>query len=94
VSVAVGQDRVSNARLRREFLERRAKGWLTSELVAERLGWRAPSGRPDGSRVLRQLGISVSHNTRGKPRRLPTVSSERAAELARAMNLDPVDCDL
>lgn len=92
MSVATRQGRISNARLRREFLERRAKGWLTSDLMAERLNWRAHTGKPDGSRVLRQLGVSISYNTYdGVPAKQRTVTVERAAELAGAMGLDPVD---
>lgn len=80
------KDKVANFRLRREFLERRELGWLTQDTVARRMGWLNKHGHPDGTRVLRVLGIVNGHNCRGLQRK---VARETAVKLAEALNVDP-----
>lgn len=85
--------RVSNRRLRVEFLDRSEKGWISARDVALRMDWLDPKGRPDGNRVLRQLGVNQTY-MHGRWYRLSSVMRDRAVLLAEAIGLDPVDVGL
>lgn len=82
-----GQFEVPTEPLRRAFQE----SGLTAYELAQRLGW----ARPDTGRVKRTLGLQLDHNGRGtNPRLRQTTSYERAAEIAIALGIDPVDVGL
>jgi len=82
-----GQFEVPVEPLRRAFEE----SGLTAYELAIRLGW----VQPDTSRVRRALGLRNDHNGRGTvPRLRQTTSYERAAEIAHALGIDPVDVGL
>jgi hypothetical protein len=97
--IATG-DRVPNAPLREAFL---ASG-LSAKVVAERLGWMrrpTPATRrrghlADDTRVRSALGLKRSAPSRHG--RVPTVRQtldyDVALQIARALDLDPVDVGL
>jgi hypothetical protein len=73
-----------------------ASGVSWSEL-ARRLGWfRLRAGRsvPDDMRVRRHLGLHPSYSHGAVYPRQRRVGSERAVELLRAANIDPMDVGL
>lgn len=84
---------VSNARLRSEYKRRHKLGWIDSHLVAVRLGWYTRKGKPDSSRVLRKLGMSISatHGVRGYQR---SMRPDVAARMAEAIGCDPFEVGL
>lgn len=86
-------DLVLNEGLREAFI----LSGLSPGEVARRLGWwRTEKGRrvPDGTRVLRVLGVRTVAGKRERGRRYRRVAYWTAERLARAIGVDPVDVGL
>lgn len=99
-----GTEYVPNDRLREAFLE----SGLTAQEVARRCGWfythragyvrrdgtRKQRTSPNGTEVRRVLGLKANGNYKGTQYVCKSLRYETALEIARALELDPVDVGL
>lgn len=79
-----------NEPLRKRYQELEAREGLTLGDVAVRCNWVSPKGKPDSTRVARQLGIV---GERGQPPKEHT-TVEYALKMCAALHLDPLDIGL
>lgn len=82
-------DLVEVAPIREAFL----RSGMTLSALALKVGWTRERGKPDTSRVGRQLGLMVALN-RGRVELRQRVHYDVAVLFVRAMDLYPVDFDL
>lgn len=91
MSVAVEappRETVPTAPFRERYYKLHQRGEINSDVVAERLEWYDSKGKPEGSRVLRSLGIAKDKRGLKESKRL---DYRNAVRFCRALDLDPFE---
>ena len=89
----VSEDWIDNAPIR-AAVEQAVAGGMTYSAICRALGWLKPNGSGDTSRLRRRIGAMPHLAGNGRHDTSRTINYELAVQIARAIDIDPVEVGL